>query len=191
MGREEIVARILSDAQAEAEGIVKAAKERAESIVRTAEETANAEIAEAEKEANARAKLITDGKAATARLDSRKVILSEKRRVVDGIYFRALVTLCCLEKHEAVLLAEKLLKDNSEKGDEIVFSENFAYADNVAALPVVRERQLTVSEERPKLSGGFILRGKYSDKDLTYGAILSADREEHQAEIARAVFGNV
>ena len=190
MGREEIVARVLSDAEKEAERVVAAAKKRAEEIVSSAQAEADAEIAAAEKEVMARAKLITDGKAATARLDSRKVLLAEKRRVIDGVYSRALGTLCCLGEHDSVLLAERLLKENAEEGDEIVFSDNFSHADAVTALPVVREKKLTVSRERPKLTGGFILRGKHADKDVSYGAILAADREEHQAEIATAIFGN-
>ena len=190
MSREEIVSRVLSDAQKEAEKIIADAKKRAEEIVQAAQAESQAEIAEAEKETYARAKLITEGKAATARLDGQKIVLAEKRRVIDGVYFRALAALLCLDEHDSVRLSERLLRENADEGDEIVFSENFSYADEVAALPIVRERELTVSGERPKLSGGFILRGKTSDKDVSYAAILAADREEHQAEIARAVFGN-
>ncbi len=190
MGREEIVARVLSDARKEADGIVEAARKRAEEIVRAAGLASEQEIAEAEREVGERARLLTDGRAATARLDSRKILLAEKRRVIDGIYLRALATLVCLGRHESLLLAEKLLIANAEEGDEIVFSENFPYAEDVSALPIVQEKKLTVSGERPELSGGFLLRGKSSDKDVTYAAILEADREEHQAEIARAVFGN-
>ncbi len=190
MSREDIVARVLSDAEREAERILADAKKRAEEIVSAATSEFEQELAEVEREASSRAKLITDGRAATARLDSRKLLLSEKRRVIDGIYTRALATLLCLNEHDSVAFVDKLLRENAEEGDEIVFSENFVYAEQVAALPVVRERGLTVGGERPALSGGLILRGKNSDKDLTYAAILAADREEHQAEIARAVFGN-
>lgn len=189
MGREEIVARVLSDAEKEADGIVADAKKRAEEIISAANAEFDREIGEAETEAYARAKLITDGKAAAARLDSQKVLLAEKRRVIDGVYYRALAQLLCLNKHESVALAEKLLREHAAEGDEIVFAENFAYAEDVKALPVIKEKKLTVSGERPKLSGGFLLRGKTCDKDITYAAILEADREEHQAEIAVALFG--
>ncbi len=189
MGKEEIAERILSDARAEAEEIVDGAKKRAEEIVKEAQDAANAEAAEAEGEAYARAKFITDGKASAARLESQKIVLAEKRRVIDGVYLRALAALLGLEERDSVRFAEKILKENAEEGDEIVFSENFAYAENVAALPVVREKKLTVSGERRVLSGGFILRGKKSDKDVSYGAVLAADREKYQADIARAVFG--
>lgn len=190
MSREEIVSRVLSDAEQEAEKMIADAKKRAETIVQAAQAESQAEIAEAEKETYARAKLITDGRAATARLDGQKALLAEKRRVIDGVYYRALAALLCLNGHDSVRLAERLLRENAEEGDEIVFAANFAFAEDVSALPVVREKKLTVSAERPELSGGFLLRGKNSDKDVSYAALLAADREEFQAEIARAVFGN-
>ncbi len=190
MSKEEIVSRVLSDAEREAEKVIADARTRADEIIRAAEEGSRAEIAEAEKETYVRAKLITDGRAATARLDSRKILLAEKRRVIDGVYFRALAMLLCLNEHDSLKLAEKLLKEHAEEGDEIVFAENFAYGDAAKKLPVVAEKKLTVSGERLPLSGGFILRGRTCDKDISYAAILAADREEHQADIARAIFGN-
>ncbi len=38
------------------------------------------------------------------------------------------------------------------------------------------------------LGGGFILKGKSCDKDVSYGAMLAADREERVAEIAAQLF---
>lgn len=189
MGKEEIVSRILADAHAEAEEIVRLATVRAEEIVRAAEAQGEREKAETRKEAEARAKKVRDGRAATARLDAAKIRLSAKRRVIDGIYLRALASLLALDERESLLLLEKLLKENAEEGDEIVFAENFPYAQKAALLPVLREKGLTVSEERLPLKGGCILRGKRADKDISYGSLLQADRELHQAEAALSVFG--
>ncbi len=189
MGKEEIVARILSDAEAEGEETVRAAKARAEEILAAAEKQCEAERAETEREAEAQGMRIRDGKAAMARLDGAKLRLAERRRVIDAVYLRALAALLCLERHDAVSLAERLLRENAEEGDEIVFSADFPYCEEVARLSVVGEKKLTVSGERPDLGGGFLLRGKTADKDVTYPALLAADREAHQAEIARALFG--
>ncbi len=189
MGKEELVARILSDAEAEAEETVRSAKARAEEIVKAAEAECEREYRDAEKEAEARGERIREGRAAMARLDGAKIRLAERRRVLDAVYLRALAALLCLEEHDALSLTEKLLESYAEEGDEIVFSDGFAYADKAEKLPVVREKKLTVSKDRPDLKGGFLLRGKKADKDLSYPALLAADREEHQAEIARALFG--
>jgi hypothetical protein len=52
----------------------------------------------------------------------------------------------------------------------------------------VAEKGLTVAEKTEDFSGGIRLRGKISDKDLSYGALLLADREENQAKIAAELF---
>jgi len=55
-------------------------------------------------------------------------------------------------------------------------------------LPVIKEKNLKISEQRIALDGGMRLIGKKSDKDLSFGAILNADRERYQAELAQKLF---
>lgn len=190
MGKEEIVARILSDAEAEAEQIAAAASVRAEQIIAAANDRAEKERAETNEECAARAKRIFDGKAAEARLDSAKILLAEKRRVLDTVYERALKKLNSLNERESLKLLEKVLKANAEEGDEIVLAESFAYEKGAKELAVVKERKLTFSKSRAKISGGCILKGKLSDKDLSYTALLAADKDEYQADIAAKLFKN-
>lgn len=190
MGKQEIVNRILADADAEAAEMLRTAKERADEIISAAEGRAAIEREETINEANIRAKRISEGKAAEARLDSAKILLAEKRRVMEQIYKLALEKLLNMNERQTLAFLQKLLLENAEDGDEIVFAKNFAYAQGVAALPVVKERKLTISAERVLLSGGFILRGKFCDKDLSYGALLDADKEEYQAEIAAKLFNS-
>ena len=188
MGKEEIINRILSDADAESAEILRVANERAESIIAAANERAASDRAEAKEQADGRAKRISEGKAASARLDAAKILLAEKRRVIDEIYARALKRLLEMKETEALKLLEKLLISHAEDGDEIVFAKNFAYAKGAAALPVVKERKLKISTDAAEIDGGCILRGKLCDKDLSYGALLNADKEEYQAEIALKLF---
>lgn len=188
MGKQEIIERILADAETEAAEILRSANVRAEEIISAANARADEQRAEAQAEANARAKRILDGKAASARLDSAKIMLAEKRRVMDEIYARALKKLLEMKERDTLNLLERLLSEYAEEGDEIVFASNFAYAKGVAALPVIKERKLKISSERAQISGGCILRGALSDKDLSYAALLNADKEEYQAEIAAKLF---
>lgn len=188
MGKQEIIERILSDAEAEAAEILRTAHERAGGIVSAAEERAAKERAETEAEANGRAKRISEGKAAQARLDSAKILLTEKRRVIEQIYERALNKLLTMNEKDTLAFLEKLISEHAEEGDEIVFAKNFAYVKGASALSVVKERKLTVSGDRADISGGCILRGKLCDKDLSYTALLNADKEEYQAEMAAKLF---
>lgn len=188
MGKEDIVGRILSDAEEEARAIVRAAEEKASQTIAEADSRsertkkgANAEIAE-------KVKAIFDGKAATARLDCAKIMLGAKRDVIDEVYARALKQLVDLNATDSLSLAEKLLDAYAEEGDQIVFAENYRYGKEVFSLGVVKKKNLTVSPARAEIDGGFILVGEHSDKNLSYGALLAADREERQSEIAAQIF---
>ena len=190
MSKEAILERIISDAQAAAEATVAEAEGRAAEIIAEAEARAardrqgtSAIIAE-------RSKAIADGKAAAARLDAAKVMLAAKRGVIDAVYARALEKLKALPQKDAVRLAEGLLLSYAEDGDELVFATNFAYKAQVLKLAVVTEKNLKNSGKTADIDGGFILIGKNSDKDLSYGALLALDREERQAEIAAKLFSD-
>lgn len=188
MAKEAIVERIISDAQKEAQEIIAEAEAKAAAVVAASSARAQEAKEETEREVALRAKAIAEGKAATARLDSAKVLLGEKRRVIDVVYARALGKLLELGEKDCLALTEDLLRAYAEEGDEIVFAENYRYPEKAASLSVVRQKKLKVAFGRAKLDGGFYLRGANTDKDLSYGALLAADREEHQAELAATLF---
>ena len=47
---------------------------------------------------------------------------------------------------------------------------------------------MKISDTRLDLDGGMRLVGKVSDKDLTYGALLAADKDANQANLAKELF---
>lgn len=190
MNEQAIVERIISDAEREAQAIIDEAEERAKATVAEANTRAERNRRGTEAEVKARAESIFDGKAAAARLDGAKILLGEKRGVIDEVYARALGKLLELSEKETLYLCGRLLDGHAEEGDELVFAENFRYAQAVSALPQVKEKKLKVSSKRAKLDGGFMLCGKNSDKNLSYGALLSMDREEKQSEIASVIFNS-
>ncbi|MDE7296075.1 MAG: hypothetical protein K2N84_02300 [Clostridia bacterium] len=190
MSEQAIVERIISDAEEEARAIIAEAEERAKATVAGATTDAERNRRGTEAEVKAKADSIFDGKAAVARLDSAKILLAEKRGVIDEIYARALEKLLNLSEKETLSLCTRLLDEHAEEGDELVFADNFRYAQAVSALPVVKQKKLKVATKRAKLDGGFMLCGKHSDKNLSYGAILAMDREEQQAEIASVIFNS-
>lgn len=188
MSEQAIVEKIISDAEAEAQAIIADAEKKAEETVEKANLWAERRKEGEKQAADKRAESILEGKAATARLDCAKIMLAEKRAVIDEVYSRALSQLLKLNKTDAVHLFDKLLNAYAEEGDEVVFAENFAYAQDVSKLSVVKEKKLKVSPKRANIEGGFLLIGKNSDKDLSFTALLAVDREERQAEIASALF---
>ena len=188
MSKEGIVERILSDAESRAQAIIAAAERRAEEIIAEANESAKRDELGVQAEVAEKCAAIKSGKEAEARLDSAKVLLAQKRRVIDSIYERALVQLKELKKSDAVAFADKILQEFAEDGDTIAFAPDFKYAQEVSRLAVCSEKKLKISLNAEGVDGGFVLRGKIADKDVSYGALLSSDREEKQVEIAAAVF---
>ena len=188
MSSQNLVDRILSDAKEEAAAIVKAAQEKAAAIVEEARIFSENELKNTQDEVREKVASIQEKKEAAARLDGAKITLSEKRRVIDGIYAVALDRLIHASKEDSVALVKRLLTAYAEDGDEIFFAENFAYAEAVEILPVIKEKNLRVSKARLPLDGGLRLCGKSSDKDLSYGALIAADKEENQSALALEIF---
>lgn len=183
-----IVERIISDAEKESENIISQANARAAQVVDDASLRAERKLAGVKAEVAQKVKAILDGKAATARLDGAKAELAEKRRVIDAVYKNALDALNSLDKKSALTLADRLLSDFAEEGDEVLFAANYKYAAEVAKLDVFKDKKLKTASGKAEVAGGFILKGKNSDKNVSYGELLQFDREEHQAEIAAEIF---
>ena len=188
MSEQAIVEKIIADAEKEAQAIIAAAEKRAEATVAAANARAEKRLQGEKAAADKKAESILEGKAATARLDCAKIMLGEKRAVIDEVYARALKSIQQMGKAEAVHLFERLLCEYAEEGDEIVFAANFGYAQDVSKLNIVKEKKLKVSSKKADIDGGCLLIGKNSDKNLSYSALLSADREENQADIAARIF---
>lgn len=188
MSKEGIVERILSDAEDRAQATIAAAQKRAEEIIAEANESAVREEQGVKAEVAGKCAAIKSGKEAEARLDSAKILLAQKRRVIDSIYERALNQLKELKKAEAVAFADKILQRYAEDGDTIAFASDFKYAQEVSRLDICAEKKLKIALNAEGVDGGFVLRGKIADKDVSYGALLLADREQYEVEIAAAVF---
>ncbi|MDE7440258.1 MAG: hypothetical protein K2N23_07110 [Clostridia bacterium] len=188
MSEKAIVEKIIADAENEARAIIADAEKKAEATIAAANARAERRIQGEKAAADKKAESILEGKAATARLDSAKIMLGEKRAVIDEVYARALNDMHKIGKAEALFLFERLLCEYAEEGDEVVFAEKFPYAQDVEKLSIVKERKLKVSSKKADIEGGCLLIGKNSDKNLSFSALLAADREENQASIAAKVF---
>ena len=188
MATQNIVEKILSDAQVEAQGIVANAEKRREEILSKANVVALERRLQAEANAEKNAKSTLEKRLADARLESSKILLKEKRKAVDSVYALALQRLLSLEKEDCLALYSALLEKYAEAGDEVFLAKNFAYEQELCALPVIEKCGITVSKSRIDIDGGMRLVGKLADKELSFTALLTADKDRNQAELARKLF---
>ena len=188
MSTQLLVERIISDAQLEAQTIIAEAENKAAKLLAEASLRAETLRKQTEKEAAEKRIAILEKRAADARLDGAKLLLAEKRKVIDALYDEALSRLLEFSKEDCLRLVDNLLRLHAEEGDVVCFADNFRYASDVKRLPVAKEKKLLFEETTLPLDGGLYLKGKISDKDLSFGALLAVDREENQAALAKSIF---
>ena len=188
MSAQSIIDKIKSDSQAEAEQIVAIAEEKAAAIVAHATKRAEELRKETEESVAKQTQSIKEKKAAADRLESSKITLAQKRITLARVYQLALDELLALNKEDTLRIFSTLLERYAEEGDEVYFAENFKYVEDVAILPVIKKRKLKIANTRLPLDGGVRLVGEKADKDLSYGALLRADKEAYQAKIAEELF---
>ena len=74
----------------------------------------------------------------------------------------------------------------------MIFADGFAYENAVMLLPVFTQKKLTVlsgGQNSASIDGGMYLVGKTADKDLSFNALLKADRAENESDVASFLFG--
>jgi vacuolar-type H+-ATPase subunit E/Vma4 len=188
MSKQDIVDRIIADAEEEAKGIIAEAQASADKLIADKNAECKALMEQTEGETAVKVKAIQDGKAATARLDGAKILLSAKRGVIDGIYEEAFSQLLRMSENDWLKLTATLLEKYAEQGDSIAFADGYPCAKGVYELPIVKDKKLKITFGKADIKGGFILIGKNSDKNLSLEALLAADRESNEGAIAAEIF---
>ena len=195
MSVESIVERIRSDGKTEAEAILAAGKRKAEETENGAKAEAERLRRETESDVEKRAAAVAAHFAATARLDVKKIMLAARKKAVENVYAEAKKRLIDLGEEETLTLFNRLLCLYAEEGDAVIFADGFRYTEGVKLLPVFAEKKLKAVSDGAafagvKIDGGLYLAGKTADKDLSFDALLKADREENEARIAAELFGS-
>lgn len=195
MSVESIVERIRSDGKTEAEAILAAGKRKAEETENGAKAEAERLRRETESDVEKRAAAVAAHFAATARLDVKKIMLAARKKAVENVYAEAKKRLIDLGEEETLALFNRLLCLYAEEGDAAIFADGFRYTEGVKLLPVFAEKKLKAVSDGAafagvKIDGGLYLAGKTADKDLSFDALLKADREENESRIAADLFGS-
>ena len=195
MSVESIVERIRSDGKTEAEAILAAGKRKAEETENGAKAEAERLRRETESDVEKRAAAVAAHFAATARLDVEKIMLAARKKAVENVYAEAKKRLIDLGEEETLALFNRLLCLYAEEGDAVIFADGFRYTEGVKLLPVFAEKKLKAVSDGAafagvKIDGGLYLAGKTADKDLSFDALLKADREENESRIAAELFGS-
>ncbi len=196
MNAEQVVEKILSDAQTQAEKIIAEASEKA-----SAEDVRlQDELAVFQKETDRLAKAAAADrklqKLATARMDIQKQMLVTKAGMLDDVFAQARSQINSLPDNEYQQLIASLMEKAAETGDEeVVVGKNETRIDNSLIKQINRKLgtgfkgNLHLASDRADIDGGFILRRGKIQLNVSTNVLLSQVRESLEMELSKDLFG--
>jgi len=195
MQAEQVIEKILSDAKAEADAIIKEAEAKA-----AAEKAkADARLADYRQQAEALAQQAAEDEKshilAAARMEAAKEYLAEKTRIMDAVFKRAEQRLAELPENEYRELMGRLMAEAVETGDEEVLvgqsesriDQNFINEVN-GKLPEGKQGNLKLASERHDLPGGFVLRRGKIKTNVTPAVLLEQAHNDLVIDLAKTLF---
>lgn len=190
MGKEAIIEKIISDAEARANAVLEEANAKADEIISVASQECKAYLAKSKHDIDVAVGEIAKRSETVAELDARKLRLGAKAKTIDLTYALVLEKLHNLDKKTAKALLLGML-DKAEDGDEVIISENekdIVTEKVVADVAKKKGITLTLSPTFGNFDGGMILSGKGVDKNLTFAAELDVLRENTEEKVAKELF---
>ncbi|MDD7511254.1 MAG: V-type ATP synthase subunit E [Peptostreptococcaceae bacterium] len=192
MSIEKITSKILDDAKDQAEASLNEARLRAESIVNDAREKAKElEMSLTSSGEVERDKLMGRRKS-VAEIDGRKIVLAEKRKLIDKAFEEAADIIASMDKEEYTgLLFEKIIQGEA-KGCELVLNQKDR--DSIGEILVSKvnkelgEGSLKLSEEVRNIKGGFLLKRGRIYINSSIENMISDVKEELITEVAEKLF---
>ncbi len=197
MEAEQVLNKIRSDAQSQADEILSAARKQASAERARLEE----DLAEFKKQTETLAKQAGDEAKshllAAARMEVARERLAEKRAVIDGVFAEALKRLQALPDDEYRRLVAKLMLEAVETGDEEVIldrGEQRIQPDLINELnhrlsQDDRRGALRLSEKRMDIGGGFVLRRGKIVTNVSLKVLIEQARKDLEIELAGMLFG--
>lgn len=187
-GKENIINKILSDADEKCARIVAKAEQTAAEMKSQAEAEVEAEKRALQVKAENLAAERIRNRVATAELDARKYKLNAKQQIISECYDKALQRLAALPTKEKQAFVLNLLKKYAETGETVIVAKQ---DKDVITQKLLDEanKKLILSKTYHEGLGGVILEGVGYEKDLTLSRIVNYLREQTEGKVAQALFG--
>lgn len=189
MGVEDIKKKILEDATRQKEEILAEAEKKGEEIrnegKRTEKKRKEAILSRAKNEAAEE----RHTKITMERLESRKLQLTEKQKIVEKVFEKSLDMLVNHPNYERIV--ETMLLEAAKGGEELILSpkdrENLG-SEFLEKINKNIERSMILSDETRDIAGGFILRTPEMEINESFKEKIRALRDELETEVARTLF---
>ncbi len=193
-GIEKITARIIADAQAEANSIKAEANAECEQVRsdydKKAQDTYWVDVKTGVKDCEARVQRL--GRA--AEMESKKSLLTLKQDMVSQAFDKALEKICAMPEKDYVNFLAKMAAKASTSGDEeMIFSSRDAGVGKAVAdaanAAIGGKGKLTVSSETRNMKGGLVLRRGDIEINCNIETLVEQYRYELASQVAEVMFG--
>lgn len=189
-GLDKLKNKITEDAKLTADGIIADAKKNADEIMASANEEAKGVQAEILIRAEKKADEILKGARSDANLEGKKMILSKKQTIIDGVFKKADEIISSLSDADYFEIIYALVKKNSRTG-ELVLCENDKSrkpSDFEDKIKAISDGKITVSAEYARIKNGFILKSESVEENCSFDAIIQENVEKLKDETAKLLF---
>lgn len=197
MEAEQVIGKILSEAQVEADKIKSEAQEK----LSAEQAQLDNELSEYKTQTNELSKKAGEDKKArmlaAARMDIAKKYLAEKGKLLQEVFDKAKEQVAKMPDDQYRQLMKKLMTAAVETGDEeVVVDVNEKRIDHEFIKQVNRELgpgfhgNLRLSEERETIGGGFVLRRGRIRNNVSLAVLLEQAKKELEIDLARELFSD-
>jgi len=200
MAIQDIVKRIIGDAQKKANDIGANAARQGDEILKDAKARIKRIIDEYVERGRAEADRARKQLLSQARVKARKASLGAKGEAIDEAFVRAIDDLAALDDDRYKGLIRGMLLGLDLEGDcEVMVSSRDRNRITRAFLAEIQDEfnrkgagvSLNPSTQDADISGGFIIKTKRSVYDNSFHSIINARRDEIEPEVAKILFGGV
>lgn len=185
-GKENIIARILSDADDKANYIVEQAEAKRKQTVDGEREQADKDKAALQTKLAASQNERVANALANAKLDARKYKLQGKQRLVSLCYDKALAALKAMDEAQTTDFVKKILATYAEQGEQVFVGSSQAKVVTQGLLDEIG-KGLTLGGTTE--NDGILLVGEGYEKDLSYAKLVDYARDKTEAEVSAVLFG--
>jgi V/A-type H+-transporting ATPase subunit E len=197
MAIDRIIQKIMADAEAEAKQIAMETERSLEALkVKTSETVAEIEKKAGDEAADA-ARDEKRRRMSRARAEMRKELLEEKQQLIGQVFQKALDSLTALDDVQYAALMKRILLEGVEGGqEEVIIAEpdqkrnwtGILIEANAELSTRGMKGQLTLSDEKRKMVGGFVLRHGKKEVNCNVAYMLKSLREELESEVMKILF---
>jgi len=128
---------------------------------------------------------------AKSRIDSNNIILAAKQKALNDAYSAANKKILSLNDKDYQKFIEDLITKNAGDGDSVIIASTDKKRITKSLVDAVAKKsklKISLSDKTHSYSGGVLLEGKISDKNLSIETLLKNHREYFEIEIANILF---